>query len=135
MFSIGDGDDTELLRELPAQLCHGQRAVKRGQADDFRAGDVRAVFHAFGRIKQGTGGVSDAGLVLLTGKNISPFIGERMRMCRDGKARLELAQYYDSTGVGMLVQDHQLNTFVRTGLPDFVLGQSDMGKHKSIKQA
>jgi hypothetical protein len=56
-----------------------------------------------------------------------------MRMCRDGIAHLELAQYYDSTGVGMLVQDHQLDTFVRTGLPDFVLGHSDIGKHKSIK--
>ncbi len=32
-------------------------------------------------------------------------------------SRLELAQHNDSAGTLVLVQNHQLNSFIRTGLP------------------
>ena len=45
-------------------------------------------------------------------------------VCQPG---LELAQHHHSAGALVLVQNHQLNSFVRTGLPSFVFGQHDVG--------
>ena len=42
---------------------------------------------------------------------------------------LELAQHNDSAATLVLVQNHQLNSFIRTGLPGFVFAQRDVGKH------
>src|ERR1035438_5446822 len=117
-------------RTASVMLCHGQRAVKRRQADDFRAGDMRAMFHALGRMKQGAGGVGHVGFLPFTGKDVSPFVRVRMRMCRNDVPGLELAQHDDSAGVGMLVQHHQLDASVRATLPGFIPGQGDVGKHK-----
>jgi hypothetical protein len=53
----------------------------------------------------------------------------RMRVRRDRVSGLELAQHYHSAGAFVLVQNHQLNPFIGTGLPSFVFGQRDVGKH------
>ena len=52
-----------------------------------------------------------------------------MRVRRNRKPDLKFAEHYDSAGALALVQNHQLNPFIRTGLPGFVLAQRDVGKH------
>jgi hypothetical protein len=56
-----------------------------------------------------------------------------MRVGRDRTAGLELAQHHDPAGAFIFVQYHQLDSFVRAGLPDFVFGQCHVGKHASIE--
>jgi len=52
---------------------------------------------------------------------------------RDRVSGLELAQHHDSVGALVLVQNHQLNSFIRTWLPGFVFGQRDVRKHDFIE--
>ncbi len=111
----------------------GQRPVKDSQADDFRARDVRAVTDAFGRKEQRAGGIGDAGFLPFAGQDVSPFVRVWMRVRRNRVSGLELAQHDDSAGALVLVQDHQLNPFIRTGLPGFVFGQRDVRKHDFIE--
>ena len=88
---------------------------------------------AFGRKEQRTGGVGDAGFLPFAGQDVSLFVRIRMRVRRNRVSGLELAQHDDSAGALVLVQDHQLNPFIRTGLPGFVFGQRDVRKHDFIE--
>ena len=54
-------------------------------------------------------------------------------MRRDRVSGLELAQHHDSAGALVLAQNHQLNPFIRTGRPGFVLGQCNVGKYYFIE--
>ena len=56
-----------------------------------------------------------------------------MRVRRDRVSGLELAQHHHSAAAFVLVQNHQLNSFIRTGLPGFVLAQRNVWKHDFIE--
>jgi hypothetical protein len=48
-------------------------------------------------------------------------------------ASLELAQHHDPASAFIFVQYHQLDSFVRAGLPVFVFGRCNVGKHGFIE--
>jgi len=80
--------------------------------------------------EEGAMGVRDARLFPFAGEHVGPFIGVRMRVGRNCAAGFELAQHHDASGGFILVQQHQLNAGIRSGLPHFVFGQCDVGKHE-----
>jgi hypothetical protein len=92
------------------------------------------VTNAFGRKEQRARAVRDVGFLPFAGQDISSFVRIRMRVRRDRVSGLELAQHHDSAGALVLVQDHQLNSFIRTGLPGFVFAQRDVGNMTSSKR-
>jgi len=107
----------------------GQRAVKDCEADDFSARDVRTVTDALGRKEQRASGVRHAGFLPFAGQDVSPLVRVRMRVRGDCVSWFKFAQHYNSTGDFVFVQNHQLNTFIRTRLPGLVFAQRDVGKH------
>jgi len=46
---------------------------------------------------------------------------------------LAFAQHHDRTGALVLVQNHQLNSFIRAGLASFVFAQRNVGKRDFIE--
>lgn len=107
----------------------GQRTVKNCKADDFSARYVRAVTDALGRKEQRASGVRHAGFLPFAGQDVSPLVRVRMRVRGDCVSWFKFAQDYNSTGDFVLVQNHQLNPFIRTRLPGLVFAQRDVGKH------
>src|SRR5207249_738843 len=128
------------MRALIGSLCSvgsimfansrdGQRPVKHCQADDFRARDVRTVTNAFRNEKQRARRVCDARFLPVAAKNVSPFVRLWMRVRRDRVSSFKLAEHHHSTRAIMLLQNHQLNPFIRPRLPDFVFSQCNVRKH------
>ena len=111
----------------------GQRAVKDCEADDFSARDVRAVTDTLGRKEQRASGVGHAGFIPFAGQDVSPLVRVRMRVRGDCVSWFKFAQHHHPAGALILVQNHQLNPFIRTGLPSFVFAQRDIGKHDFIE--
>ena len=52
-----------------------------------------------------------------------------MRVRWDSDACFELPQHDDSARVRVLVENHQLDAFIRTRLPGLVLREGDVGEH------
>src|SRR5258705_1246390 len=88
---------------------------------------------ASGSMKESAGMVSDAGLFPFAGKNVDELICEGMDMRRYSDARVELAQDRHAACCFVLVENEQLDTGVRPRLPLFVLCQSCVLKHGSMK--
>ena len=90
---------------------------------------MRTVTDALGRKEQRAGGVGHAGFIPFAGQNISPLVRVRMRVRGDCVSWFKFAQHHRPAGALIPVQNHQLNPFIRTRLPDFVFAQRDVGKH------
>lgn len=92
-------------RHLPRRSRHGQWSVKNGQADDFGFGDVRAVWHAFGREEEGAVLIYAAGFIPFAGEDIGPFVGQWMRVRGDGVAGFEFAEHNHAAGAFVFMQN------------------------------
>ena len=99
---------------------HCQRAVKDGEAYDFRPGDVRSVQFPFGREEAGAGGINDAGLLPLARKHVSGLIRVRVDVRGNRHTGGKFAQHRDAAGLFVFVEDQKLNARIRAGLPFLV---------------
>jgi len=127
----GCGPDCGMDGASNAHSRHRQRSVKDGQADDFPSGRRAGLPDAFGREEQRP---------RCTFCRIPPFAGKHVGhslasgcVWRDRTAGLELAQPTTPPVLSFFVQHHQLDSFVRTGLPVLVLGQGNVRKHEFIE--
>ena len=112
----------------------GQRSIEGCQADHFSFCDVRTVWLAFGRIEKRPSAVNDAGFLPFATQDVCRFIGNRMRVGRNGGSSVEFSQHRHTTGGFMAVKHHQLDTRIGTGLPRFTFSRSDVWKHGLIQR-
>lgn len=130
---IGLGKIGESECEVPLNLCDRQRTIEHCQAHHFGFGDVRPVAFAFGRKKVGPGSMRHSRLLPFTGQNINRFIGQRMRVRGHGDTRVKFSQHSHATSSFIFVQHQQFDAGVRSRLPGFIFGESDVLKHAFIQ--
>ena len=71
----------------------------------------------------------EVGLDPLAGEDVGPLVCDRVRVRGDICAGGELAQHDESTSRFVLVEDLQLNSGVRAGLPRFIGGLREVLEH------
>src|SRR5258706_15317839 len=92
-----------------------------------------AVGGASRRKEKRTGRVLCAGFLPFAGKDINGLVRFRVNVGRDPYPRVEFAEYRDTAGLLVLVQHHQLDAWVRAGLPLFIFCQRNVREHGPIE--
>ena len=96
---------------------------------------MRAVSCASRGEEECAGGVCLARLLPFTRKDENGLVGFRMYMRGYGDAGLKPAQHSQPTGLFILVQDHQIDSWVRTSLPGFLFGYRNVREHDLMETA